>query len=71
MFEQAVCNPISSTARGPIDALIHIDRMLPHRVSADIKPPVVVDVAAQDLYIADFTHVKPCVGIVISNFNMI
>src|SRR6266404_178503 len=45
--------------------------MLAHCVSVRIKPSVVVDVAAQDLYIANFTHVKPRVEIVISNLNMI
>jgi hypothetical protein len=45
--------------------------MLTHGVSVHTKPSVVMDVAAQDLYIANFTRVKPRVEIVISNFNMI
>src|SRR6266404_4886752 len=45
--------------------------MLAHCVSVHIKPSVIVDVAAQDLYIANFAYVKTCVEIVISNFNMI
>jgi len=71
MLEQAVRNAIGSTAGGPIDALVHIYRMLTHGISVYIKPSVVVDVAAQDLHIANFTRVKPRVIIVFPNFNVI
>jgi hypothetical protein len=57
MLEQAVGNAIGSTAGAPINALVYIQRMLTHGVSVHIEPSVIVDVAAQDLHITNFTYI--------------
>jgi hypothetical protein len=71
MLEYAVGNPIVSAAGRPINALVHIHRMLAQGVRLHVEPSVVMDVAAQDLNVANIAHVQSRVIIVVSNFHMV